>query len=222
MVAGSFDVAAPYVWHPKDPSVTEERRVGVTLLLAGRTVAQVLAAYSGVQGAGVTVMWDTLTVLLSGGIDGQIGRVELTVLCTDGSGFPVVLLVPIIAQLTLAGGDTVPITQATTTTGLTGGVLGPLPVVAPSGASVNVSGTAIARNLGTGDTISYNIMLTAKGFGTGGAVIALANTTPFEVDAAMAACTLTPTINGSFLMFAVVGLNAATIAWSCTVDVGVA
>jgi hypothetical protein len=201
-------------WPAKDALSNTARSADFSRLLGTRQIASVTYAADLVEIVSAVVVGAVVTLLFAQGTPGTTARVELRAICSDGTDEPAVIMLPVVSQLILTGGDTVSATQTVTTNGTTGGVLGPLPIYAAAGASINIRGSAVARNVATGDTISWDVAVAVKQFGLSGAAIGQQSITPFQDDAAMAACTLAVTVNAGWVMFPITGVAGAAITWS--------
>ena len=215
MLRGRLVTAATPVWPAKDPQTTEFRAVDFGLMLDGRQIASAATAASGVTISAVTVTGSLVSLILTGGADGVPARVEVTAQCGDGTDVPAAVLLPIVSTLTLPPeGDVTPATFSTTTAGITPGALGALPIIAPSGASIGVRGEVIARNLGTGDTASWDLAAVIKGWGTQQASIPQQGAPPYQADPALQSCTVTVAVAGALVTVIVTGVAGSVLTWS--------
>lgn len=217
LIRGDTNIEVLPVWPAKDPTTITARGVDFTMALSGRLITSVQPAASGVDILGATISQTRVDLVIGGGVNGTTARVELRALCADGTNEPAAILLPIVAQLTLPPGDPMPATQTITTIGTNQGVFGPLPVFAPPGASVIITGTIVARNVLTDDTVSWDVRAVIKGLGTSGASIDQQNVTPYQTDPAMVGCTASVTVNEAAILLPVLGLAETTVMWSLNV-----
>jgi hypothetical protein len=220
MVRGSLiSPSPPATWPTKDPLTRVFRGVDFACVLQGRQIVSVGRAASGVTIAGVSVTGSLVSLTLDDGATGVPARVELAANCSDGTVEPVAIILPILSTLTLPPeGDVTPATFSTVTTGSTPGALGSVPIIAVTGASVNLRGTVVARNPETGDTASWDLAAQIKGWGTPQAVVTQQGDPPYEADAALVECTVTVAVSGAFVTLIVTGVAGALLTWSANLN----
>ena len=223
LILGNAVASVPHVWPAGDPaSPAIVRGVDASRLLGARFLASVQAASDVLEVLSADADGRVVSVALRGGTDGALARVELRLICSDGTDESVVVLLPLVQPLTLAGGDAVSSTLTTSTLGATPGALGPLPIYAAVGSSVSVRGSVVARNTNTGDTVSWDVALVVKALGTAQASVSESSILAFEVDAALAGSTLSAVVNGSAVLLAVAGVSGAVMTWSASLTWAVA
>ena len=206
-------------WPAKDPLTPIFRGVDFSRILEGRQVVSVGSAASGVTIAAVSVTGGLVSLILADGVNGTPARVELAANCSDGTVEPAAIILPILSTLTLPPeGDVTPATFSTVTTGTTPGALGSVPIIAVTGASVNLRGTVVARNPATGDTASWDLAAQIKGWGTSQAVVSQQGDPPYQVDAALTACRVTVAVSGAFVTLIVTGVAGAVLTWSANLN----
>ncbi len=210
-------------WPAKDPLVTSTRWMDFSCVLGTRAIVGLGVAAAGVTAAGCSWAGTVAAVRLGGGTAGTVARVELQALCDDGSSEPGVALLPITAVLSLSEGALMAVTMTTTTKGAAPGVLGPLPVFAPTGASVSLRGQLLARNTVTSDTVSWELAALVKYFGTPAAVVDGQNIIPYApADAALSGCAAALQVQGGALSLSVTGTAGASLIWSVSLNYTVA
>ncbi len=212
----SSGIIAPWTWQAaKDPTSTVIRSVDFSGVLFGRNINGIAYGASGVVLVAAPCAGSVVTCVLQGGVDGAPGRVELRALCSDGTDETAAIILPIVAQITLTESDVMPASLSATATGTAAVVLGPLPVFAPVGASISVSGTVVARNTATGDTVSWTVAAVIKAFGTAGCVLdGAGSVTAFQQDAPLAGCTLAVSGSGGGIYLVATGVAGATLTWA--------
>jgi hypothetical protein len=219
MLRGQLVTATIPTWLPKDPLTPVFRGVDFCRVLEGRQIVSVGSASSGVTVAAISVTGSLVSLILADGANGNSARVELAANCSDGTVEPAAIILPILSTLTLPPeGDVTPATFSTVTTGSTPGALGSVPIIAVTGASVNLRGTVVARNPATGDTASWDLAAQIKGWGTTGANVSQQGVPPYEADAALAACSVTVAVSGSFVTLIVGGVAGAMLSWSANLN----
>ena len=219
MLRGRLVTQPTPTWPAKDPLTPVFRGVDFRRILDGRQIVSVGSASSGVTIAAVSVTGSLVSLILADGVNGTPARVELAVNCGDGTVEPAAVVLPILSTLTLPPeGDVTPATFSTVTTGSTPGALGSVPIIAVTGASVNLRGTVVARNPATGDTASWDLAAQIKGWGTTGASVSQQGVPPYEADAALAACSVTVAVSGAFVTLIVAGVASAVLTWSANLN----
>ena len=213
-------IAAPLpTWPAKDPLTPVFRGIDFARVLEGRQIVSAGVASSGVTIGAVSVTGSLVSLILTDGVSGTPARVELVANCGDGTAEPAAIILPILSMLTLPPeGDVTPATFSTVTTGITPGALGSLPIIAVSGASVNLRGTVVARNPATGDTASWDIAAQIKGWGMPQAVVSQQGDPPYQVDAALTACRVTVAVSGAFVTLIVNGVAGSLLTWSANLN----
>ena len=199
-------------WPAKDPANTRVFSIEMSRVLNGQAIQSATAQASPPVLPGLcTVSGTIISVVLTGGADGQTALVLITATLADGETDTRAILLPIVAQGILEV-DTVA-TSPTTTNDATPVLIAAFPVIG-FGVAVDLEGTVLARNVATGEACSFGVAAVVQNVGTPSASAGNPSVTAFAAPASLSGCGLSVQVVGNVVTIWATGLAGTQIAWT--------
>ena len=208
-------------WSSKDPANIGVFGADFSRVMRGGSIKNAVALASPpVVPMLCSVGGSIVSVVLSGGVDGQNARVEVTAIFEDGQTDTWAVLLPIIARGTLE--NTSVATSPTTTPDATPALIATIPVIGTPGSAVDIGGRVLARNVVTGEAMSWEVSAVVENVGTQQATAGQPTITAPAAPPSLAGCSLTLQVGGAIITIWATGLAGTPIVWTPNLQTTVA